>query len=353
MLNKRKDKLFYFLLYLFFALVCACFIIPLLVVISASFTSENELLSGGFSLFPKELTTAAYSESRLTNFRTVIKRLLIFGAAQGIECYSSSVGKKFLEKCYPVEFDGRLVHELPCTTQYAWRTITLLNDFNTHGAFFRARRLRGNLQLTTEFQNLSDEFGDDCRGKGTSEATVYRRQADLRKFFNYLHSNKIAISEISHKTVIGFLVTIITLSDDAVEHHRRTLSLFLQFLFHNGYVSEDYSRNIPAKRSLRKNPLPSVWEHEDVDQLLSAVDRANPMGKRDYAILLLVTKLGLRVGDIRALCLGDIDWENSRLSFIQSKTQKRVDLPLPDDVGWAIIDYLKYGRPKTTIQNVF
>lgn len=303
--------------------------------------------------FERALVAAGYSESRLANFRTVIKRLLIFGAAQGIECYSSSVGKKFLEKCYPVEFDGRLVHELPCTTQYAWRTITLLNDFNTHGAFFRARRLRGNLQLTTEFQNLSDEFGDDCRGKGTSEATVYRRQADLRKFFNYLHSNKIAISEISHKTVIGFLGTIITLSDDAVEHHRRTLSLFLQFLFHNGYVSEDYSRNIPAKRSLRKNPLPSVWEHEDVDQLLSAVDRANPMGKRDYAILLLVTKLGLRVGDIRALCLGDIDWENSRLSLIQSKTQKRVDLPLPDDVGWAIIDYLKYGRPKTTIRNVF
>ena len=245
--------------------------------------------------FDRALVAAGYSESRLTNFRTVIKRLLIFGAAQGIECYSSSVGKKFLEKCYPVEFDGRLVHELPCTTQYAWRTITLLNDFNTHGAFFRARRLRGNLQLTTEFQNLSDEFGDDCRGKGTSEATVYMRQADLRKFFNYLHSNKIAISEISHKTVIGFLGTIMTLSDDAVEHHRRTVSLFLQFLFHNGYVSEDYSRNIPAKRSLRKNPLPSVWEHEDVDQLLSAVDRANPMGKRDYAILLLVTKLGLRV----------------------------------------------------------
>lgn len=132
--------------------------------------------------FDRALAAAGYSESRLTNFRTVIKRLLIFGAAQGIECYSSSVGKKFLEKCYPVEFDGRLVHELPCTTQYAWRTITLLNDFNTHGAFFRARRLRGNLQLTTEFQNLSNEFGDDCRGKGTSEATVYRRQADLRKF---------------------------------------------------------------------------------------------------------------------------------------------------------------------------
>ena len=224
--------------------------------------------------FDQALVAAGYSESRLSNFRKVTKRLLTFGADLGIECYSSYVGKQFLEKHYPVEFDGRLVHELPCTTQYAWRTIALLNDFHTHGSFFRARRLKGNLQLTPEFQYLSDKFGDDCRSKGTSEATVYRRQADLRKFFNYLHSNKIAISEISYKTVVGFLGTIITLSDDAVEHHRRTISLFLQFLFHNGYVSEDYSRNMPAKRSLRKNPLPSAWEREDVDKLLSAVDRA-------------------------------------------------------------------------------
>lgn len=303
--------------------------------------------------FNQALVIAGYSESRLTNFRTIIKRLLLFGAEQGIECYSSSVGKKFLEKYYPVEFDGRLVHDLPCTTQYAWRTIALLDDFNTHGAFFRARRLRGNLQLTPEFQDLSGKFGDYSRSKGTSEATIYRRQSDLRKFFNYLHSNEISVSEISHKTVVGFLGTIITLSDATVEHHRRTISLFLQFLFQNGYVDEDHSCNMPAKRCLRKNSLPSVWEREDVDKLLSAVDRGNPIGKRDYAILLLVTKLGLRTGDIRTLCLSDIDWETGRLSFVQSKTQKRVDLPMPNDVGWAIIDYLKHGRPKTEIQNVF
>lgn len=254
---------------------------------------------------------------------------------------------------YLVEFDGRLVHELPCTTQCAWRTITLLDDFNTHAAFLRARRLSGKLHLTPEFQDLNDKFGNECRSNGASEATVYRRQSDLRKFFNYLHSNKIAISEISHKTVVEFLGTIITLSDDAVEHHRRTESLFLQFLFHNRCISEDYSQNMPAKRCLQKNPLPSVWDREDVNKLLSAVDRGNPIGKRDYAILPLVTKLELRVRDVRTLCLSDIDWKHSRLSFAQSKTQKRVDLPLPDDVGWAIIDYLKHGRPKTELQNVF
>ena len=117
--------------------------------------------------FDQALVIAGYSESRLTNFRTVIKRLLLFGTEQGIECYSSSVGKQFLEKYYPAEFDGRLVHDLPCTTQYAWRTIALLDDFNIHGAFFRARRLKGNLQLTPEFQDLSDKFGDYSSIEGT------------------------------------------------------------------------------------------------------------------------------------------------------------------------------------------
>ena len=303
--------------------------------------------------FDRALVAAGYSESRLSNFRTIIKRLLRFGADMEIECYNSNVGKQFLDQFYPIEFDGRLVHALPCTTQYAWRTIALLNDFNTNGAFLRARRLRGNLLFKPEYQDLSDEFGNFCRTNGVSEATIYRRCADLRKFFNYLHGNNIAISQISHDTVVGFLGTIITLSDYAVDHHRRTIRLFLQFLFHNGYVREDFSRDMPAKRYLQKNSLPSTWKREDVDKLLSAVDRGNPVGKRDYAILLLVTKLGLRVGDIRALRLNDIDWENNRLSFVQSKTQKRVDLPLPNDVGWAIIDYLKYGRPQTAIQNVF
>ena len=67
----------------------------------------------------RALVAAGYSESRLTNFRTVIKRLLIFGAAQGIECYSSSVGKKFLEKCYPVEFDVAMHHTVRMENNYA------------------------------------------------------------------------------------------------------------------------------------------------------------------------------------------------------------------------------------------
>lgn len=70
-------------------------------------------------------------------------------------------------------------------------------------------------------------------------------------------------------------------------------------------------------------------------------------------MVLLASRLGLRIGDIRELKLQDIDWKKKQISLIQHKTQKALLLPLPEDVGWAIIDYLKNGRPVTDSQNVF
>lgn len=81
-------------------------------------------------------------------------------------------------------------------------------------------------------------------------------------------------------------------------------------------------------------------------KLLAAIDRGNPSGKRDYAIVLLVARLGIRIGDVNNLKFENIDWRKNNISFVQNKTGNRVTLPLLKDVGWAIIDYVKNGRPK-------
>lgn len=77
------------------------------------------------------------------------------------------------------------------------------------------------------------------------------------------------------------------------------------------------------------------------------------MGKRDYAILLLVAKLGLRISDVRLLRFENIDWHNKRISILQQKTGIPLELPLLEDVGWAIIDYLQYGHPETDCPCIF
>ena len=96
----------------------------------------------------------------------------------------------------------------------------------------------------------------------------------------------------------------------------------------------------------KKSKIPSVWTTEELQELLHAVDRSSPIGKRDYAMILMACILGLRVSDIKNLRFGNFDWSNKKISMIQHKTHKPLSLPIPDAVGWAVIDYIKNGRPK-------
>mgnify|MGYP000004822993 FL=1 len=79
----------------------------------------------------------------------------------------------------------------------------------------------------------------------------------------------------------------------------------------------------------------------------------SPKGKRDYAIILIACRLGLRCTDIKNLCFENFNWTEKKLCFTQSKTGQPMELPLVPDVGWAVIDYLKYGRPKVDSSRIF
>jgi integrase/recombinase XerD len=99
--------------------------------------------------------------------------------------------------------------------------------------------------------------------------------------------------------------------------------------------------------------IPSVWTKEELDALIGAIDRGSPKGKRDYAMILLACVLGLRVTDIKSLTFGCFHWDTKKLIFNQSKTRETVTLPIPSEVGWAVIGYLKYGRPKVDSSIIF
>jgi len=128
---------------------------------------------------------------------------------------------------------------------------------------------------------------------------------------------------------------------------------FLRFLTMRGILQKDLSTELPKIRVPRDATIPSVWGQELLVRLLGAVDRSSPKGKRDYAILLLACRLGLRAGDIRTLRLDDLRWEDSTIEITQAKTCTPLTQPLTNEVGEALIDYLKSGRPQTTHREVF
>ena len=86
-----------------------------------------------------------------------------------------------------------------------------------------------------------------------------------------------------------------------------------------------------------------MWTEDQIESLINAVDTTTSVGKRDYAIILLGARLGFRIGDILNLAISDIDWDNKQISIVQGKTRETLSMPLPIDVGWAIIDYLRNG----------
>ena len=121
---------------------------------------------------------------------------------------------------------------------------------------------------------------------------------------------------------------------------------FLRFLYSANLIINDYAEKIHMPVISKSAKIPSTWKLEELKAILSVIDRNSPIGKRDYAMILLACVLGLRVGDIKLLRFENFNWEAKQISIIQHKTRKPLSLPIPDSVGWAIIDYIKNGRPQ-------
>ena len=131
-----------------------------------------------------------------------------------------------------------------------------------------------------------------------------------------------------------------------------TLRSFLRFLFQRGAITHDLGQAVPTVPNWRLSILPKFMKAEDVDCLIRSVDRNTPQGQRDYAILLLLARLGLRAGEVVALSLDDLEWEAGEL-LVRSKGARHDRLPLPHEVGEALATYICQGRPPVTTRRVF
>lgn len=131
------------------------------------------------------------------------------------------------------------------------------------------------------------------------------------------------------------------------------LRSFLRFLHYRGHINSDLSQAVPTVAHWRMAELPKHLPAEAVQKVLDRCDQTTAVGRRNHAILLLLARLGLRAGEIIALQLDDLDWENAQLAVRSKKGCGWARLPLPRDVGKAIARYLRLDRPQCSCRNVF
>jgi site-specific recombinase XerD len=163
----------------------------------------------------------------------------------------------------------------------------------------------------------------------------------------------IALDKLTPKDITGFIL----------RHSKRVcpkraqivttaLRSFFRFLYERGKTAVDLAAVVPTVANWRQSTLPKFLEPKQVECLLKACNRATPAGRRDYAILLLLARLGLRAGEVAHMELDDIDWENGEL-MVRGKSVRHDRLPIPKDVGEALADYLCNVRPRCSSRMVF
>jgi len=130
------------------------------------------------------------------------------------------------------------------------------------------------------------------------------------------------------------------------------LRSFLRFCFVEGLLPTDLSAAALAITGRRRSSVPRGISPKDARALLSACDRRQAATRRDYAVILILLRLGLRAGEVANLTLDDIDWRAAEI-VVHGKGRRDERLPLPIDVGEAIVGYLQRGRPTTTSRTVF
>jgi site-specific recombinase XerD len=143
-----------------------------------------------------------------------------------------------------------------------------------------------------------------------------------------------------------------TLSPGRAKLMVTALRAFLRFLYLRGDIATPLAASVPSVADWRQSELPKSLDPQAVERVLGSCDRSRVTGQRDYTILLLLTRLGLRAGEVVALTLDDIHWEAGEL-LLRGKGAQQDRLPLPHDVGEALATYLQNGRPRCATRRVF
>ena len=189
-----------------------------------------------------------------------------------------------------------------------------------------------------------DEHLDKQKGLSKSTRIYYRRY--IRMFLlEIFGSKKIDFRKLNAKYVLYFIRKLSeAISPKQSQLVTTALRSFFQYIRLIGKINIDLSNYVPTVANKSGENIPEILSQKEVNKLLMACNQNNPMGIRDYAILLLLSRLGLRSCEIIQLTLDDIDWDRGTIS-IQRKGTKQDQLPIDRDIGKAIIRYLKCGRP--------
>ena len=302
----------------------------------------------------RHLERIGYSRRSLRRYRTIWNHLATFAQENDLgDQHSDELVARFVEARLPRAGE-------PLDSSEAWRRhvvcgVKVLGDFRRNGRIERSRTDMQSVKIPPAMKKPLRDYEQYCRDRRhLRPASITEMIRGVAIFLDFLGSRNVErLEQLQPVDLTDFVVSRRHFRPRTVSANVSAVRLFLRFLTMRGILVKDFGHVLPIVRVPSDTTLPSVWDPQLVVKLLEAVDRSSPRGKRDYAILLLASRLGLRVGDIQTLRLDDLNWEASTVEITQAKTAAPLQLPLSQEVGEALIDYLRFARPETDHREVF
>ena len=298
------------------------------------------------------LRTMMYKDACVARYNHTWDHLADYMKANGLELYSRDVGDAFLSAWH----EGKDYKQLTHRQKERVRHIDVLSDMAEFGEVKRSHVMPKEITYPGALGEPFTLFiQEQSRLKAASSLQRYKER--IYNLYAYLADSGKTLADFTVRDATAFL-EILDKAKGEVDRDNTVISIrvFLRSMCEKELLCDNREQlwmEVFRLKRVRSKKLPPVYTKEEVEAVIGAIDRTHPQGKRDYAMVLLAARYGLRISDIIGLRFCNLDWERNRISLIQQKTGKRVTLPLSEEVGGAIIDYIRHGRPEIDLPFVF
>ncbi|MEY8573112.1 tyrosine-type recombinase/integrase [Oscillospiraceae bacterium 21-37] len=295
-------------------------------------------------MLEEEMERLGYSRFCIGATQLLSQQLSAFMEENAVETYDGYVGAKFQDN-YCQHHTGK--RQLTGVKLFVARINSMFNE----RGFVAHRKLTVLEELPVKLDRLLSEYTQHCTERGNSSRTVHLYENYSHSFLKLLADDGICDSSgITSATVSAAILHVTDTRAFPV------IRAFLRFLAEEKYLSNDYSFLVPRVRP--PQPIPSVYSVEEIQRIeaqvqYDAINGVTSFGKRDYAMLLMATRLGLRPCDIVSLTFSELDFQAEAIRIVQEKTDAPLELPMLPVIRDALLDYINHARGKHSSQYVF
>lgn len=239
--------------------------------------------------------------------------------------------------------------------QLLMRSKRILDNFDEYKKIFIKNQKIKHNDLPNEWNQILDNYLNFSKNvKQNSKGTINVKEKFLKKELYYFVKNNLEnLSDFSNDHIRMYVNDAINDGKSTTIKKMYIFREFLVYLFMENIIRDDLSIYIPKIKQKNRIKIPTYIKQDKIEQLLDSITKNTKTEIRDYAIILIAARYGLRISDILNIKLKDINWKDHKITIIQPKTGNLNSFPLTKEVGWAIIDYIKNSRPKCENEYLF